>query len=127
MPWQWSQSTGVLMGPAGTKIAQGYAGNGAGLNNPQMQNAHGQGPLPQGDYLIGDLEDVHVTSAGVKLTNCLPLIPAPTNQMFGRAGFWFHGDNIAMDHSASDGCPVVPLWARMQIAQSSDRQLKVVA
>lgn len=127
MPWQWSQSTGILTGPAGTKIAQGYAGNGAGLNNPQMQDAHGVGPLPCGDYLIGDLVDKHVTTEGVTLTNALPLIPDPKNQMFNRAGFWVHGDTIAMDYSASDGCPVVPLWARMQMAQSDDRQFRVVA
>lgn len=122
MPWQWSQSKGLLTGPAKTAIATGYAGNGDGLNNPAMQDAHGVGPLPQGEYLIGDLMPSHDTVG----LNVLPLIPNPDNKMFGRSGFFIHGDNPAMNHSASDGCIVLPLWVRMQVSDSDDRQLVVV-
>lgn len=125
--WTYSQSTGLLTGPAGTPVTTGYAGNGDGLNNPDMQNVHGIGPLPRGEYLIGDMVAKHVTTEGKTLINALPLIPNPKNEMFNRSGFWFHGDNEAGDHTASDGCPVIPLPARMQVSDSDDRQLMVVA
>jgi RHS repeat-associated protein len=56
--WQYSQSTGQLtyvddQTGAHTPIGSGYAGNGPGLNNPNMQNVPDIGPLPQGTYTIG--------------------------------------------------------------------------
>ena len=123
MAWRYSQSTGILTGPAGTAIAAGYSGNGAGLNNPMFQDEKDRGPLPQGRYLIGDLEAQHDRLGA----NVMPLIPDPSNEMFGRGDFWLHGDNSARNGTASEGCIVLPLWARMQIAGSDDRQLEVTA
>jgi hypothetical protein len=47
--------------------------------------------------------------------------------MFGRSGFFIHGDNQAMNHTASEGCIILPHAARIAIASSGDRGLRVIA
>lgn len=123
MPWTWSQSKGLLTGPAGTKIAQGYAGSGAGINNPNMQDIPNVGPIPQGTWQIGPLEASHDTLG----TNVMALTPAEGTDAFGRSAFYCHGDTASRDESASHGCIVLPLWARMQMADSTDKVLEVTA
>jgi hypothetical protein len=109
--------------PTGSFRVTCYSGNGVGLNNPSLQWKEGIGPIPEGDYLIGWLQD-----GGKMGPNVLPLIPAPTNQMFGRSGFFGHGDNEQMDHTASDGCIVIePESLRITIGHSPDRLLRVSA
>lgn len=123
MPWTYSISQRLLTGPTGARISEGYSGNGAGLNNPQMQDVPDVGPIPVGEYLIGDLQATH-PKLGL---NVLPLIPNPDNDMYGRSDFYMHGDNPEVDFSASKGCIVLPPWARMEVAKSDDRVLNVVA
>ena len=86
----------------------GYAGNGTGLNNPAAQNQPNVGPLPQGDYTVGDPNNRRGPIT-------LPLTPDPGNNMFGRGGFLIHGDNAAQNHTASEGCIVAPRDCRSSI------------
>ena len=55
----YSQFTGQLtcVDAAGNVIVdcQGYAGNGPGLNNPDLEHASDMGPLPRGDYTLGPI------------------------------------------------------------------------
>ena len=44
---QYSQSTGALTDAVKGVVAQGWAGNGEGKNNPEMQEVHSVGPLPE--------------------------------------------------------------------------------
>ncbi len=118
--WSYSQSTGEMTDPAGDLLATGYSGNGDALCNPAMQNVIGHGPIPQGDYEIGPaFADPH------KGPDVMRLIPNPANEMFGRDAFLIHGDNAAMDHSASDGCIILDHPFRVTIAASEDRDLTV--
>lgn len=119
--WTYSQSSGVLTDPNGRPFAQGYSGNKAGLDNPQMQDTHNVGPLPQGEYTIGTLQPLHDRLG----EDVLPLEPNPSNQMFGRSGFFLHGDNEFLNHTASDGCVILPRWVRLRIAESDDKGLRV--
>jgi Tlde1 domain len=86
----------------------GYAGNGRGLNNPDAQNQQNVGPLPQGRYVVGEPNNRRGPFT-------LPLIPGPGNNMFGRSGFLIHGDNAALNNSASEGCIVAPRYCRSRI------------
>jgi hypothetical protein len=90
--------------------AQGYSGNGKGLNNPAMQDVHGVGPLPQGDYTIEPPhDDAKVGPFAMRL------VPAATNTMFGRGDFLIHGDNAQENHTASEGCIIMSRDARVAI------------
>lgn len=123
MSFTYRQSTGEMIGPDFN--AQGYSGRGDGLNHPEAQDQHGIGPLPQGTYTIGAPHaDEKVGPIAMRLT------PAPGNTMFGRGDFLIHGDNAAMNHSASEGCIILPKAARIAIGGhvlAGDDQLTVVA
>ena len=79
----------------------GYAGAGQGRNNPDMQDVLNTGPLPRGNYTIG--EAFRHRTAGIATRR---LTPAPENNMQGRAGFLIHGDNAT--GTASEGCIFMP-------------------
>jgi hypothetical protein len=115
------QSTGELSNEGGL-IATGYSGHGEGLNNPALQNVPNVGPVPRGNYTLGPPHDP-VDHLGPV---AMPLNPAADNQMFGRFGFFMHGDDAAMDHSASDGCIIMPHNIRVLVAGFIDRRLVVV-
>ena len=103
-------------------VGVGYAGNGAGLGNPAMQNVLKVGPLPQGRYVIGPLQPSHGTLGA----NVAELKPDPQNDMFGRSGFFLHGRKSLTDMDASEGCIVLDHDPRMLVLQSDDRDLAVV-
>jgi hypothetical protein len=122
MTWNYQQSTGQLSHD-GELIATGYAGIGDGLNNPTAQNQSFVGPLPAGTYTIGEA----MADGGHMGPFVLPLTPWSVNQMFGRSGFFIHGDTPARDNSASNGCIVLDRQWRQMIAQSGDTVLTVAA
>ncbi len=122
--WQYSQSTGTIThfnDATGQQdySSSGYSGNGAGYNNPAMQNVPDTGPLPQGHYSIGP-EQNNVTHTGHTLTNSMRLTPLPGNNMFGRGGFLIHGRGL------SNGCIATDQGTRDQIGNSGDTDLHVV-
>ncbi len=88
----------------------GYAGNGPGLNNSGAQNQPDVGPLPQGNYTVGAPRNGGRTGPMSR-----PLTPSSDNSMFGRHSFFIHGDNDARNHSASNGCPILPRNCRERI------------
>ena len=122
----YEQSSGRLYGPDGTHIATGYAGgnegkNPEGVNNHSMQDQKGIGPLPTGFYTFGEV--VAQSQLG---PFAIPLVPLPGNQMFGRGGFYCHGDTAQLNHSASEGCMIFPRQVRNEIVSSNDKQLAVI-
>lgn len=123
MSWGYVQRSGSIRDPSGVKRAIGYSGHGLGLNNPYLQDAHAVGPIPVGSYDIGAPQ----SPVGHLGPLAMPLIPAKGNAMHGRSAFFIHGDNQKMDHTASDGCIILPPDVRRMIAESSDRLLIVIA
>jgi hypothetical protein len=119
--WTFNQSSGELW-QNGQFKGTGYAGMGVGKNNPAMQNVRFVGPIPCGFYAIGSPTDD--TFVG---KYALPLTPDPENEMFGRDSFFIHGDNPAHPGQSSDGCIVTELPMRMEIWESADLKLQVVA
>ena len=87
--WQLSQSTGQLTDLNGNVVAIGYAGHGAGVNNPAMENVPDTGPINQGTYTIGSQQN-NVTGRGRVLPSSMRLITdAETNASIlagGRTG-----------------------------------------
>jgi hypothetical protein len=114
----YNQKTGMLK--ASNFSAEGYAGHGLGKNNPEMEHVKNIGPLPKGKYLIGKPYDSPNTGPFT-----LPLIPDPSNKMYGRGDFKIHGDSINAPGTASHGCIILPRNIRMQINQSPDKYLIV--
>jgi hypothetical protein len=47
--------------------------------------------------------------------------------MFGRFGFFMHGDNQLANHTASDGCIIMSHDIRALVAASPDNSLVVTA
>ena len=124
--WTFEQSTGKLYDPDGTYIGTGYSGGDCGrnpesVNNPDMQGTHGC-TIPQGNYTRGQvIEGSHLGAFAIQL------IPNPYNQMYGRAGFFMHGDNSEGNQSASEGCLIFPRSIRQEFHDSEDSMLNVVA
>ena len=126
MAWTFEQSTGKLYDPDGTYIGTGYSGGDCGrnpesVNNPDMQGTHGC-TIPQGNYARGQvIEGSHLGAFAIQL------IPNPYNQMYGRSGFFMHGDNSEGNQSASEGCLIFPRSIRQEFHDSEESQLNVVA
>jgi hypothetical protein len=118
--WFYSQSTGIVKHNE-EEICVGYAGNGIWKNDPASQSIHNHGPLPRGTYRMEKPVQQHPTVGHY----AIPLQPAMDNQMFGRNGFFWHGDSIAHPGEASDGCIVTSLSARIDAWESGDHDLTV--
>jgi hypothetical protein len=84
--WTYSQSTGNIYDNNGNLVGNGYSGNGAGLNNPNMQSVPNTGPIPQGQYDIGPGHYSPHTGP-----NTMNLTPMPGSNTYGRDLFRMHG------------------------------------
>jgi len=119
--WTYAQASGTMTYPDGHTIAQGYSGHGTGLNNPAAEAVQGVGPIPAGEWVIDPVPLAH--------TACGPLALALTPIGFdahGRGLFRIHGDNAAMNHTASDGCIILARPVRQAIIDSGVTRLCVV-
>lgn len=123
LEWSYNSRTGQVR-QDGAYVGRGYAGNGAGVNNPSMQHVSSVGPLPTGVYKIGVMQN-NVTGSGHTLRNSMRLTPASTNSMYRRAGFLIHGDNRQRNQTASEGCIILSQDVRDKIFQSKDNVLVV--
>jgi len=120
--WTYSQSTGRLAHDSTGIVGTGYSGNGSGLNNGAMEATAGVGPIPRGKWHISPWEDDH-PGLGPIVSHLLPNGFDP----HGRSGFFIHGDNADMDHTASHGCIVLNKLCRMAMRSSADFDLTVTA
>lgn len=118
--WAYSQTTGEFLHDA-VFIGTGYSGAGIYQNDPSSQDVKNQGPIPQGDYAIGEPHD-EIPGLGPCVFALTPLSDTNT---YGRSDFYIHGDNAR--HAASHGCIILGPSIRQQIAGSSDRVLRVIA
>lgn len=117
MAWEYDQSSGLIR-LNGAFMGKGYAGTGAGRDNPDMEHVSYIGPIPRGTYDIGQ-PYTHPTLGPIVMN----LDPVGHNAR-GRTLFRIHGDNSAND--ASEGCIILGRAIREKIAASSLRKLEVV-
>ena len=123
----YSQSTGALVDADKGVVAQGWAGNGEGKNNPAMQEVHEVGPLPQGLYDLGPWEQFH---PGLGPLVCR--LTQVEGETFGRDGFFIHGASQVLDPAhgygqESKGCLVLPRSQRELLQKTGVTHLQVVA
>jgi len=118
MRWTYCQSTGRLENADHSRLFTGYSGNGEGLNNPQMDQVRGIGPLPAGTWTCGPLYDHPELGPDVR-----NLIPGPDAHAPERdlSTFRAHGDNAKRNKSASHGCLVLPHEVRVVELQTGDQ------
>lgn len=116
----YSISTGVLL-VKGLKVGTGYSGHGASLNNPTDIEKVGVGPLPIGTWQIGPWhDDPHLGPLVSHLT------PVSVANLYGRSGFYIHGDNALLNHTGSDGCIVLSLTLRKLLRDAEETYLVVI-
>lgn len=101
-------------------LGQGWSGQLQGQNNPDMQNVPNVGPIPRGLYAIGD--PYHHPHLGPVVFD---LTPDPSNEMFGRSLFRIHGASYQHPELSSEGCIILSLNIREQIAFDSETHLEV--
>ena len=123
----YSQSTGALVDADKGVVAQGWAGNGEGKNNPAMQEVHGVGPLPQGRWMLGHWEAFH---PGLGPLVCR--LTQVEGETYGRDGFFIHGASQVLDPAhgygqESKGCLVLPRSQRELLQKTGVTHLQVVA
>jgi hypothetical protein len=118
--WSYCSANGNLS-QNGRFVGKGYSGLGEGLNNPDLENVAGLGPLPRGRYTI----EPFFNDPGGKGAVVAHLHPMQDTITFGRAGFMIHGDNAAMNHTASHGCIILAREIRKEMASSGDDVLEV--
>lgn len=121
--WVYEQSTGQLRDKTMHPVYKGYAGHGEGLNNPKMANVQNVGPLPCGMYTMEKPVDTKTHGPYV-----IWLTPHKDNQMFDRAGFGIHGDEVKHPNEqlASHGCPIFPRIMREMMWESGDHDFAVI-
>ena len=119
--WTYEQSTGHLLHDD-VLIGTGYAGIGAGKNDPASQKLHDVGPIPQGIWLIDAFYNSQQFGPVVA-----HLWPRSGTETFGRSGFLIHGDSNQHPGLASHGCIVMPATVRAAVRDSKDTLLKVVS
>lgn len=124
--WIYCQEEGTLFAPNGGRVASGASGHGAGRNNPALQQSPNQGPIPQGFYGFGTVEESPPMGP-----QSFALLPEPGTLTFGRSGFVCHGPigPEAAEHTCDQHhcCLILPLLTRHNMAHGGESLLKVVA
>jgi hypothetical protein len=123
--WVYNSANGVLF-HNGKWVGTGYSGHPPYVNDVAAQGFADQGPIPQGQWTIGDAVDSPQLGE-----IAMPLTPNIGTVVFNRSGFWIHGDSLEFPglEEASHGCIVMPRTVRLQISGGSgylDKDLEVV-
>lgn len=119
--WTYVQSSGGLYTPEGAILSYGYSGAIGYKNQPLYEDIKDKGPIPQGVYEISAPQDTEKHGP-----YALPLTPDASNDMHGRSGFLIHGDSVSNPGTASEGCIIMPRFARERVWESEDHTLQVV-
>jgi Protein of unknown function (DUF2778) len=114
------RKTGQWLDTRGNILGVGWAGQGIGKNNPDMDGVHNIGPLPAGLYTITAPYDNPKTGPYT-----MNLEPDPSNNMKGRADFRIHGAAFTNPELSSEGCIIQVRGVRQAIWDSDDHQLQV--
>lgn len=120
--WIYVQKTGELFNAKGELLASGYSGYPPDKNKPESQDLVDKGPIPVGEYLIGEPRSSLDHGPYV-----LRLTPDAGNEMYGRTAFLIHGDRVDAAGFASRGCVILKRPVREAMWNSGDHLLEVVA
>lgn len=120
--WTFNVSAGILSHDGAVAALGVWSGHDEGRNNQAMEAHANLGPIPRGEWLIGDL--IQTTESHGPYV--LPLTPAEGTDTYGRGGFLIHGASAISPMESSRGCLIVPRSVRLLIAESGDKMLEVV-
>ena len=102
-------------------MGRGYSGHPPYVNKTEAEGLVAAGPIPRGSYrLVGPFNHVRLGPVVFYLE------PAKATNLFGRSGFFIHGDNSYGNQTASHGCIVLSRAIREKIATTPVRTLVVV-
>lgn len=118
--WFFKVTEGTIYRDSFPMPGHAYSGAPGAINKPELEAEPGVGPIPRGEYSIGDLEDRQGLRYFMRLT------PKPGTNTYGRDGFEIHGDSLEHPGCASHGCIIAPPLVRLTIGRSSDRDLTVL-
>jgi len=122
MSWTFEITAGEWYAPSGNYVGSGYAGKGVGKDNVADEPIADVGPIPEGEWAIGE---AYTDPESGPLT--MRLTPLPDTNTYGRSGFKIHGDSINHPGEASLGCAIADHDTRLAISMSEDRVLSVIA
>lgn len=115
----YSQTSGLLSRDD-KALGYGYSGREKGLNSPDHEMVKNLGPIPKGLWEIGKFaEKTHLGPIVAALR------PIGGQNVFGRGGFFIHGDNSKMNNTASHGCIILSRRLREEIRDSGEKQIVV--
>lgn len=122
--WTFAIRQGSIKDADGVYLTEAYSGHGPGVNNPDMQQIQGTGPIPVGLYRIESPIDSPNTGP-----YALHLTPLNGTETYGRSEFEIHGDLVGHigEQLASHGCVIADRPFRERIWMSGDHLLAVVA
>jgi len=101
--YSYSRYWGVFFDSTQKLVGYGYSGDVAHFNKPEMDHLPKMGPLPSGPYRL------HYIADDPKLgPHIFQLEPIGSFPLYGRSGFYIHGDSPALNHTGSEGCIVCP-------------------
>lgn len=104
-----------------TPLGRGYAGHPPHVNATDAEALVARGPVPRGGYkLVGPFNHVRLGPVVFYME------PDKGNQMFGRSGFFVHGDNQFGNQTASHGCIILSRAVRERMQTEGVRRLVVV-
>lgn len=118
----YSQSTGVLhyrKGDDTVRIGKGYSGQPPYVNDGHAEALKARGPIPRGRYRVFRPFD------HVRLGPCVFYLE-PKGEVYGRSGFFIHGDNSLRNQSASHGCIILDKPARLKLVEHAPIDLIVL-
>lgn len=115
----WLRDEGTLEKVA--SLGRGYSGHSPYVNKTEAEGLVAAGPIPRGSYrLVGPFNHVRLGPVVFYLD------PAKGTNLFGRSGFFIHGDNAYGNQTASHGCIVLSRAIREKIATTPVKTLVVV-
>ena len=93
-------------------LATGYAGAPGFVNDPSSDHLSKRGPIPKGYYRLRVVKHPRFAFPAIFCE------PSDANQMFGRSGFYIHGDNRHGNRTASTGCIILSRFVRHEISDA---------
>jgi hypothetical protein len=87
-----------------------YSGDKDHYNQPQFEQLSKKGPIPAGTYKLQ-----YQASHPILGEHVFELEPIGGQPMYGRDGFFIHGDNEELNHTASEGCIIAPKEVRLYL------------
>lgn len=125
--WTYKEGTGQVF-QNGRYRATGYSGREWGKNNPLAESAPGIGPIPCGRWRMVAIEDSPKVGPRSIVLHAIDATPGDDrHDRTGRSAFRIHGDSIRAPGTASQGCIILPRALRLEMWNSGDHELEVVA